>query len=562
MLPRPAQLRDLALSRRDLRIVVYLVAVAAMVVLYTVVYHAGMVYLEGDASRTIFQSLEVVVETMTTTGYGADAPWSTTAMNLWVVWMQASGVGLAFFTLRLIVMPLFSAVEVDLDLRLSPKEDHVVVAGYRRDSALLVDELEDLDLDHVLVTPDREEAISLSGEGHAAIDGPLDDEETYRRASLEVARAVILDAGDVGVDALLTIRAIRPDVRILALVDDATRREILTTAGADTVLSPRQVLGRRLAEKVVATVTDDLGQTVDLGPELEFTELLVDRGSPLDGVRVRDAPVRERTGANIVGAWIDGELELPPDPDSLIRPNSVLLVLGDHDALEDLGHYTRSSRSLDRPDRVVVVGAGEVGTTAREVLDEAGIAATTVDADPGTDPDVVGDAGDREVLEAARVGEAGAVLVCLPDDSAALRTTVMARSLAPDAAILVRVNDVGGTSKTLRAGADYVLSIPQVSARLLARELRGEDVLSPASQARLVRVPPGDLAGSTLAESRVYEATGCRVVAVDAGDGVTPQVDPRRRIASTDRLIVAGTDDAIQRFVAEYGGGDPRDAER
>jgi voltage-gated potassium channel Kch len=175
------------LSRRNRLIVYYVVGIAVLVTLYAGLYNVGMATFE-DENQTLIHSFGVVVETMTTTGYGADSPWGSTVMNAFVIFMQLSGIGLGFFTLRVIVIPLFTGAEVDLDARLSPKRDHVVVCEYRRDSAVLLDELEDLDFDYVLISSNEERAKALSDEGYAAIHGSPHDPAALKRAGVDAAR--------------------------------------------------------------------------------------------------------------------------------------------------------------------------------------------------------------------------------------------------------------------------------------------------------------------------------------------------------------------------------------
>jgi len=213
---------------------------------------------------------------------------------------------------------------------------------------------------------------------------------------------------------------------------------------------------------------------------------------------------------------------------------------------------TRPARILHQHESIVIAGYGEVGEAAQSVVEDEGIATTTIDIRERDGVDVVGDAATEEVLVEAGVENAGAIIVGLPNDSASLLATVLARSLNPDAEILVRVSNPDATRKALSGGADYVLSVPRVSARMMAMELRGEDVLAPASQIRLVRVPATPFAGSTLAESGIYEQTGCRVVAVEDEDGLTSTIDPQREFTGEERLAIVGTDDAVQQFLKRY----------
>ena len=548
MVSLPDRLSDIELSRRDRRIVYYLTGLVILVLVYAAVYNVLMSRLEG-VDQPIFASLEFVAQTMTTTGYGQDSGhWSHPVMYLFVVLTQVSGIGIGFFTLRLIIIPLFTGAEVNLDDRLSRKEDHVVVCEYRRDSAVLLDELEELGIDYVLISSSEADARDLSDEGYAVIHGSPQDASAFERASIDRARAVITDAGAANVNTILTVRSVRPDVEIIALTDDSDLRDVLRSTGADSVLSPHGVLGHRLAEKAVSSFSAELTDTIDLGADTEVTEIPVAHGSRLIGTRIRDSGIRERTGANIIGAWIDGELQLPPDPDAVIRPNTVLLVSGGHEALEAFSEATRRRRPLEKHERIILAGQGEVGRAARSVVEEAGIDFVTIDVEERDGVDVVGDAGSRAVLQEAGIERADAIVVGLPDDSTTLMTTVLARSLTPDIEILVRVSDVDATRKALSAGADYVLSIPQVSARMVVRELRGEDVIAPATQIRIVRVSAAPFAGTTLAESSIYEETGCRVIAVEDDSGPSVAVDPHQQFTGDEQLTLVGSDEAVQRF--------------
>jgi len=546
------RLTNIQLSRRDRLVTYYLTGLAALIVVYTVTYNFALAQLEG-VNQSIFASFEFIVQTMTTTGYGQDSGiWSHPLMFLFVAATQISGIALGFFTLRLIIIPLFTGAEVNLDNRLTSKQDHVIICEYRRDSAVLLDELRELGIEYVLISSSEEHAKELADDGYSVIDGSPQDMSAFERASIDSARAVITDAGDANVNTILTVRSIDPDIEIITLTDDSDMRDILLDTGADTVLSPHGVLGRRLAEKAISSFSSDLTDTIDIGGEIEVTEVPVQQGNRLIGTRIRDSKIREETGANIIGAWIDGELQLPPHPDAIIRSNTVLLVTGAHDALEAFSDFTQPARTLRKHERIIVAGQGEVGQAARDVVSERGLDTVTIDIEDRDGVDVVGDSGSDEILAEAGIESAGAIIIGLPDDSAALLTTVLARSLNQDIEILVRVSDTDATRKALSAGADYVLSVPRVSARMVARELRGEDVLAPASQIRLLRVPATPLVGSTLAKSGIYEKTGCRVIAIEDESGFTSAVDPQRKFTGTEHIVLVGSDESVQQFRKQF----------
>ena len=158
------------LTGRQRKVVLFAVALVGLVLSHSVIYHFGMLFLEGD-DNSYFQSLQTVVETMTTTGYGADAPWETPFMNLLVIWFQLSGVIIGFVTLRILVIPLFERAPVMLDDQLTSKEDHAVVCEYGRGKSVLLDELDSSEIEYVLVDSNKEEAIDLSNRDYQVIDG-------------------------------------------------------------------------------------------------------------------------------------------------------------------------------------------------------------------------------------------------------------------------------------------------------------------------------------------------------------------------------------------------------
>lgn len=147
---------------------------------------------------------------------------------------------------------------------------------------------------------------------------------------------------------------------------------------------------------------------------------------------------RERTSS---ARGSTGSCSYRRPPDAIIRQNTVLLVSGGHSALEEVSDFTRPARSLRQHERIVLAGLGEVGEAAQSTVTESGIDSTTVDIKDSELVDVVGDAGSKEALHEAGIETAGAIIVGLPDDSASLLTTDVARSLNPDIEILARLSD-------------------------------------------------------------------------------------------------------------------------
>jgi Trk K+ transport system NAD-binding subunit len=525
----------------------YLSLLVGTLAFYTLAYWWGMGALEGRP-RTVLHSLHIVVETFTTVGYGEDAPWQSPAMKVLVVAMQLSGVFVVFLALPLFVVPW---LERRVELKAPTSTDltgHVVVCGVTARVEHLVAELAGSDVEYVVLEPDRTAARDLHDRGRTVVHADY-DAAGLEAAGVADARAVVLDAGDeTNAEIALAVRSFEAAPRIVGFVEDPDHARYLYYAGVDRVLSPRHLLGSSLADKVTSTVTSQLGDTVEVGSDFELVELPVQQGSALIGTTLAESGIRERTGVNVIGAWLDGTFVPSPDPERRIGRNTVLLAAGHEDQLEALVDLAQAPRRSHRREHVVVAGYGEVGSTVREHLLDDGLRCTVVDVVDGPDVDVVGDATEEETLREAGLEEASAIILTLASDTDAIFATLVARELSDEVEIVCRASEAESQSKLYAAGADYVLALSTVSGRMLVEAALDEDVMSVETGVELVRAEAPALVGRTLAEADVRSRTGCTVIAVERSGEVLTDLGPDFRVEEGDALIVAGTDDDMIRF--------------
>ncbi|SEV86811.1 potassium channel family protein [Natrinema salifodinae] len=531
------------LTQRQRLLVIFVISLGLVVLFYTLIYNWGMRALE-NRPQSIFRSFQTVVETMTTTGFGADSPWATSVMNILMVTIQLTGIVIGFVALRVLVIPLFEQTPLNLAGRLTSKDDHVVIAEYQRDTDVLLDELEELDIDYVLIESDVEEAKRLSDAGYQAINGDPEEQADLDRATIERASLLITDAGDKTASIVLTALEANEDLRVISFTESTRHNVALTEIGVDYSVAPHALIGRQLAEKATTPVTVDEQSEED---EIDIREILVRRDSPLHGVQVRDSPIVRHPNLTLVAGWFDGELRLPPSPDDKLTPNAVLTVAGPINEIDEMTSEIGGvrSRPITTQSKIVVAGFGEGGTAAVDVL-STDVSVTTVDESEERNPDVIGDVTEPETLREAGIEDASALVVTVGADSTALMTIAVARSLSNEVEILARVTDSDKTRAAFRAGADYVLSIQQVSARLVAAEVHGERVMDPASQIRLVRTDAALFTGETLADARRDTERSWTVIGVSRDS--TVHTDEQTTIRADDEIFVAGSDEAIQEF--------------
>lgn len=535
---------------RRYRFIGYYVAIFTVAVVgFTLVYDFGMSRFEGEPT-TLLHAFQMVVETFTTTGYGSDAPWASPEMGLVVVAMQFVGVLLVFTALPLVVVPLLEASFATAPPTSTEATDHVVVCHYTARGETLIAELTSWDVDYVVVEPDRGRAEQLHEDGYAVVHGDPQSIEVLEAANVAGARAVVADGTDEqNASIVLSAKAADPEVRVLSLVEDSDLADYLRYAGADAVLSPRELLGRSLGETVSSAVTAEFGDAISVGEDIEIAELPVRPGSELAGRRIDESAIRERTGANVVAGWFGGRFESPPRPATVIDERSVLVVTGREEQLERLKAMTLSEARRSGRGPVVVAGHGETGQAVTATLAAEGVPYTVIDIEEGPSVDVVGDATDPETLRAAGIADAASVVLALADDTTTVFATLVAREVNQSVEVVAHARETESVQKMYRAGANYVLALATVSGRMLASTIIDEaEVVSFDKGVKVVRTAAPGLAGQSLREADVRARTGCTVVGVQRNGTVVTDLTPEFVVESGDEVIVAGTDRDVNRF--------------
>ena len=110
--------------------------------------------------------------------------------------------------------------------------------------------------------------------------------------------------------------------------------------------------------------------------------------------------------------------------------------------------------------------------------------------------------------------------------------------------MIARVNSAENVDRIHRAGADFALSVSQVSGQILARRLLGEESVSVDPQLKVLKVRPAGLVGRHPAELEIRTRTGCLVVAVERGEEALLEFDPEFRFAEGDAVYVCGSTSA------------------
>lgn len=525
--------------------------VAAIIMVYSGIFYWSMPFFE-NRDVTFAQSLQVVVESLTTSGYGGFSPWESDFLNYFVLIMNLTGVVLVFVAFPAFFLPLLQgAIEKSTPTKVT-KTDHVIICSYSAHAEALIKELISRNQDYVIVEWDEQRAKDLYISGLQVMRGNPESESTLEAAGLTHAKAVVLNStSDKNISIIFSIKNLNKSVKTIAVVEDEEMETYHKLAGADITISPRQLIGKSLAIQVPAISIND---SVEIDNTVELLEIDIEEGSELCNKSIGEANLLDKYHINIIGAWKNGEFQSPVSADLILKSKIRLLVAGDKDELAKLNKKAEASIRHLTGKKVLIVGYGLSGRAAYSVLETKNIDVKIIDIQDKDGVHIVGDIRDAETFQKAGINDASAIIITIQQDTMALFATLLARNMNSKTHIIVRANNIENVKKLYNAGADYVQSLATVSGRMLASSIfEDETSLAAEKQINLVQLPAGNLTGTTLSKSNVRVETGCTILAVIREGQKISSINPNDfRFRDRDEVIVVGTDASIRKFEEMY----------
>jgi Trk K+ transport system NAD-binding subunit len=549
--------------KRNLRILLRYVAVlVAVIAVYTVVFHFIMLYVEGEEHSWI-TGLYWTLTVMSTLGFG-DITFQSDIGRLFSVFVLLSGIVMLLIVLPFAFIRFFYAPWLESQIRnTAPRalpddtEGHVVLTNYDTIAQGVIRRLERDEIPYVVLEPDPHTAANLQVDGVRVVTGDVDNKETYDAVQADRARFVLANHDDqMNTNITLTVREVAPDVPLAALIGDDDSQDILELSGATQVLPIKRWLGEQLATRV----TTQHGEVHPIGQyrALRFAELPV-RNTSLDGQTLREAGLREKTGATVVGLWERGSLR-PVRPDAPLAPTSVMVVAGTTEQLRALNRQVVSAdETEDCP--VLVIGGGQVGGAAVRALHDRGVPVHLVEMEerrcevlrPYCEAVFPGDAAEYALLKEAGIEDAPSVLLTTHDDAINIHLASYCRRLNPNMRVVSRITHERNLEAIHRAGADFVLSYATLGVDAVTSAIQGRRLLVLGEGVDLfTREVPPSLQGKTLADSKIGEQTGLNVVAIERDDSFVTELTGTTTLPSEGHLLLIGSDEQVESFVAAY----------
>ena len=320
---------DRHLMPRQLRVVLFLL---------TTLLVGGTVGYMLTERWSVHDSLFMTVITLSTVGYGEVRP-LTRSGEMFTMLLILGGVGVLAYSFST-TLDYIVAGELQgflrrqrLERRIAKMQDHYIVCGYGRVGRQVVDELHANEINMVVIDSDPGVGSELDALGTLFINGDSSDDEVLAQAGLDRARGLCtcLPSDATNVFVVLSARRDHPNLFIISRCNQPENQDKLRIAGADQVINPYVITGRRMATQLLyPSVADFLDVFIRRGElELRIQEIVIGAESSMATKTLAECHVRSETGVNVLAIRRNQQtLNTNPGGELVLMVGDELVCLG------------------------------------------------------------------------------------------------------------------------------------------------------------------------------------------------------------------------------------------
>ena len=304
----------------------------------------GYMLIEG---WSFLDSLYMTITTISTVGYNEVNPMSSVG-RAFTIALIVLGVGVFFFIITIIAEYIIAGHLVGAIGRRKMKQkigaynNHYILCGFGRVGDQVAMSLVQEGVSIVIIDNNPESIKRCEQMGYAYIEGDASDDAVLREAGIDKAKGLVtaIDSDADNVYVTLSSKSLREDLLVVARATTEEAEHKLVKAGADRVISPYSIGGKRLASLLLRPAVVEFLDVVmhDIEEELLMEDIFVREKSRFVGDTIVEAREKCAAGANILAVKKKGAKMMLANPpaDTLIEVGDHLVALGTKEQLKEL----------------------------------------------------------------------------------------------------------------------------------------------------------------------------------------------------------------------------------
>lgn len=304
----------------------------------------GYMLIEG---WSFLDALYMTITTISTVGYN-EVNTLTTLGRIFTIALIVIGVGVFFFIISIIAEYILAGHLVGaigrrrMKQRIDSYKDHYILCGFGRVGEQVAMSLEQEGVPIIIIDNNPESIKRCEQKGYAYIEGDASDDMVLREAGIERAKGLVTatDSDADNVYVTLSSKSIKEDLLVVARATTAEAGHKLLRAGADRVISPYSIGGKRLASLLLRPAVVEFLDVVmhDIEEELLMEDVFVRDGSRFVSNSIVEAREKCAAGANILAVKKKGAKRMLANPpaDTIIEVGDHLVALGTKEQLKEL----------------------------------------------------------------------------------------------------------------------------------------------------------------------------------------------------------------------------------
>ncbi len=280
-------------------------------------------------------AIYMTITVLTTVGFREVRPLDTDG-RIFTISLMLLGV-LVFFAVIAVLAQLITFGGLGEPLRrrrmrrrLDELSDHYVICAYGRVGRSATEEFWQHGVPVCVVEPLAELVPLMEERGIPYLNADPTEEDVLREAGIDRARGLVcaVDSDAINVYITLTARALNPKLSIVARASAPESVDKLLRAGADRVISPYEMSGRRMAYLALQPSVVEFFDMVTVAPDLRLEEIVIRPNSPLDGKTIGEAYAAYADVTILAVKKMGADLIPSPGHDTPLSAGDLVVAMG------------------------------------------------------------------------------------------------------------------------------------------------------------------------------------------------------------------------------------------